>query len=264
MTTIGKYAFSSCSSLTSAVIGNSVTEIDHYTFQGCINLTAITIPNSITDIGYRAFEGCTSLTSITIPNGTYIGQYAFENCTSLTSVSIGQTYSAISNSMTEIDKDAFSRCNGLTNVTLNNSMINIKEYAFRSCNALTTIIFGSNVTEISGERYTFSICRGLKDFYCLAENAPTIDELVLLGMRIGLLTLHVPATSVKTYSITEPWSNFGQIVPIDESNGIELRSSEDFTSPTVYDLNGRRTTKMQKSIRLLRNADGRIKKVLRK
>ena len=81
VTSIGSYAFRSCSGLTSITIPNSVTSIVDYAFYECSGLTSITISNSVTSIGSCAFEGCFGLTSITIPNSvTSIGEYAFSGC----------------------------------------------------------------------------------------------------------------------------------------------------------------------------------------
>ena len=87
VTSIGRYAFSDCTGLTSITIPNSVTSIGNRAFYGCSGLTSVTIPNSVTSIDYRAFEDCIGLTSITIPNSvTSIGDYAFSGCTGLTDV----------------------------------------------------------------------------------------------------------------------------------------------------------------------------------
>ncbi len=68
-------------------IPNSVTSIGDYAFSNCSSLTSITIPNSVTSIGQGAFSSCTGLTSITIPNSVAsIGDWAFYECTSLTSI----------------------------------------------------------------------------------------------------------------------------------------------------------------------------------
>ena len=58
VTSIGEYAFSGCTGLTSINITNGVTTIGWYAFSGCSGLTSITIPNSVIDIGYKAFSGC--------------------------------------------------------------------------------------------------------------------------------------------------------------------------------------------------------------
>ena len=69
------------------LIPNSVTSIGNYAFSGCSGLTSITIPNSVTSIENSAFYGCSGLTSITIPNSvTSIGSGAFSSCSGLTSV----------------------------------------------------------------------------------------------------------------------------------------------------------------------------------
>ena len=110
VTSIGKYAFYDCRSLTSVTIPNSVTSIGGYAFADCSSLTSLTIPNSVTSIGQYAFAGCSSLTSVTIPNSvTNIGRCAFYDCSSLTSVTIP-------NSVTNIGEGAFDYCRSLKDV----------------------------------------------------------------------------------------------------------------------------------------------------
>ena len=101
---IGFSAFSSCSSLESVIIGNSVTEIGNSAFSSCSSLEFVTIGNSVTEIGNRAFSSCSSLASVVIPNSvTGIGPDTFSDCHALTSVTIP-------NSVRIIGPDAFSGC----------------------------------------------------------------------------------------------------------------------------------------------------------
>ena len=76
ITSIGDYAFSYCTSLTSVTIPDSVTSIGNYAFDGCTSLTSVTIGNGVTSIGRNAFFGCTSLKEVyckptTPPTGGY-------------------------------------------------------------------------------------------------------------------------------------------------------------------------------------------------
>ncbi len=57
---VPNYAFSSCSSLQTATLGEDVTGIGHYAFSGCSKLEGMIIPNSVTTIGQYAFSICSS------------------------------------------------------------------------------------------------------------------------------------------------------------------------------------------------------------
>ena len=97
VTSIGNYAFSTYTRLTSVIIGNSVTSIGDNAFGSC-SFQTINIPNSVTNIGNSAFVGCDSLTSIIIPDSvTTIGQSAFAICSNLTSITIGEGVKTIGN-----------------------------------------------------------------------------------------------------------------------------------------------------------------------
>ena len=148
VTSIGGYAFSGCSSLTSITIPNSVKSIGEGAFFSCTSLTSIAIPNSVTSIGEGAFSDCTSMTSITIPNSvTKIGDLAFDGCTSLTSITIP-------NSVTSIGRYAFLDCSSLTSVTIGNSVTSIGDWAFYGCSSLTSITIPNSVKSIGRDAFS--------------------------------------------------------------------------------------------------------------
>ena len=155
VTSIGKYAFQDCSSLTSVTIPESVTSIGDGAFYYCSSLTSVTIPESVTSIGNSTFYRCSSLTSVTIPEGvTSIGTGAFTDCFSLTSVTIPV-------GVTSIGTEAFYYCRGLTSVTIPKSVTSIGSLAFYCCSSLTSVTIAEGVTSIGSS--AFSGCRSLTD-----------------------------------------------------------------------------------------------------
>ena len=135
VTSIGDYAFSGCSGLTSVTIPDSVTSIGENAFSACTGLTSITIPDSVTSMGRSAFYGCSGLKSVTIPDSvTSIGNYAFSDCIGLTAITIPD-------SVTSIGSSAFSGCTGLTSITIPDKVTSIGSYAFSGCTGLASVTF---------------------------------------------------------------------------------------------------------------------------
>jgi hypothetical protein len=78
-------------------------------------------------------------------------------------------------------------------------------------------------------------------------------------------TLHVPAASIEAYSNTVPWKDFGTIVALTDSDpkptGVTAPSTT-AQQPTIverYDLNGRRASKSQRGISIIKTSDGTTK-----
>merc|ERR1740124_1570587 len=107
---IGYHVFYNCTSLTSIVIPDSVSNIGRDVFHSCTSLTSIVIPDSVSNIGSDVFHSCTSLTSIVIPDSvSTIGRGVFYNCTSLISIVIPD--------LTAISLSVFNGCSKLTTIT---------------------------------------------------------------------------------------------------------------------------------------------------
>jgi len=246
VTTIGNYAFSGHSSLTSITIPYGVTSIGEEAFEGCSSLTSITIPNSVTNIGGGAFEMCTSLQSITIPNSvTSIGHRAFSGCDAITSITWnakncitgGEVFShdsqvktfifgdsvqvipsmlcsgmrhltsiTIPNSVTHIGNWAFEGCMSLSNVTIGNSVISIESHAFSGCFSIRSITIPNSVTSIGAGAFN----------YCSSLTSITIPNSVT-NIGDGAFEDCSSLQSITSYATTPPTCGSNCFYNVDKS-----------------------------------------------
>jgi hypothetical protein len=168
VTSIGYYAFSGCSNLTSVEIGDSVTTIGESAFYNCSNLTSVVIPDSVTSINKNAFSYCSSLTSVEMGDSvTTIGNSAFHSCSSLTSV-------VIPNSVTSIGSYALAYCISLTSVVIDDSVTSMGNFAFKSCSSLTSVRFKN-------------------------ETPPSVEKIINSQINSTTPTYYVPVNSVEIY-----------------------------------------------------------------
>ena len=186
--------------VTNGTLEYSVTSIGNWAFNSCSGLTSIEIPSSVTSIGIQAFWYCTSLISVEIPiNVSSIGAAAFENCSGLTSISVDAsnvTYDSRNNCNAIIEKSSNTLIAGCMNTVIPSSVTTIGECAFQGCSSLTTIDIPSSVTNI--EWRAFYDCSGLTSV-TIPNSVTSIGESAFEGCS-GLTSVTIP-NSVTTIGV---------------------------------------------------------------
>lgn len=113
--------------------GSKVCAIGTEAFYECTTLTEAVLPDSVTTIGDRAFAGCSSLEKITFSSAlSVIGEEAFVQCKALREVSFPSSLQTIKSS-------AFLSCDALTDVTLPKGVSDVGEGVFSYCTNLKKI-----------------------------------------------------------------------------------------------------------------------------
>ena len=146
MTSISRYAFFQCSSLTSVSFesGSQLTSIGSYAFYNS-GLTTITIPASVTSIGTQAFYDCNGF-SVYIENGITM---------SITTGS-GQSFYGGSNVNVVIVSCSGGIVIGSGSATIPSVVTSIADSAFSGCYSLTSVSFESGSQLESIGQYAFS------------------------------------------------------------------------------------------------------------
>ncbi len=170
LSTIGKKAFSGCTSLKSITFPSTVQSLGESSFEGCTGLTELVIPNSINVLNTKAFYNCNKVASLQLPNATTtVGDYVFAKCSSLTEVVLpeGLTFTgkgefmdcaalssvSIPSTMQIIGDETFKNCKEIRQVELPDSVTSIGKGAFEGCTGLYKIRYSENLTVIKDRAF---------------------------------------------------------------------------------------------------------------
>ena len=226
---IGALAFYDCKSLNSiGTIPSSCTSIGNFAFKSCTSLSSFTLTNGITDIGEYAFSG-TAITNLHFPEGCNnltIHAYAFHECLALKEISFLKSKNIIienkafwelkqletilfSEGIVKIGANNFSDCPLLKDFELPNTIEQIGDYdihkngykeilygCFNNCPLLTKIDLPANVADKTIELYySFCECETLNK----ASKAPNqnyiYDKCFQRCPMLGAVTTRKPSQS---------------------------------------------------------------------
>ena len=244
-------------------IKEGVTSLCAYAFDFCQNLTSVSLPESMTDIGANAFYGCVNLKSVSIPkNVSAIGKDAFSGCNNLQRAEFagirdlcGISFATYQSNPLYWAEHLYVDGEEVFDAVIPEGVTSVGQFAFVYATQIRSFTIPSTVTAIGAR--AFSNCTGLKTVTCLVKESeaepssnttvPVPDTAADAFKSIALdeATLYVWAEVIDAYKATEPWSGFGQILPIDPLAVEEVKSSMvngqcSMDNDAWYDINGRR------------------------
>ena len=135
--------------------------------------------------------------TVKISNGvTSIGSNAFSRCSSLESI-------IIPNSVTSINYGAFQGCSSLKSISLPNTLVEIGDYAFSHCSSLQQVNIPNSVLTI-GDR-AFSYCTSLKSI-SIPNSATKISGSFTYCSSLQSVSVASGATNIwKEAFVGTPW-----------------------------------------------------------
>ena len=221
VTSIGDYAFTSCSGLTSIEIPNSIISIGQAAFVGCSGLTKITIGSGVTDFGKNTFCNCTSLKSV-VWNAKSCNNFStstpfyndrgedpvFDVSSQITSFTFGEE-------VERIPRGLCSYMRNLTSIIIPNSVTSIGSRAFYRCEGLTRV-HGSDITTWCNITFEGRDANPLSYAHQLYINGTQVSNVIIpncctsIGNYVfegcsGLTSVTIPnrVTSIGTYAFKD-------------------------------------------------------------
>ncbi|MCR5283366.1 MAG: leucine-rich repeat protein [Lachnospiraceae bacterium] len=117
-----------------------IESIGTYAFSKCTSLTSFAFPDSLKNIQSRAFSGCTALALLNLPEGLeLIRSYCFEDADALTSV-------VLPSGLKTAENKIFYKCDLLSSVTLSSDLNSSNDVL--SGSSVTRLVVGEDVTKI--------------------------------------------------------------------------------------------------------------------
>lgn len=245
VTTLGDDLLCGCLQLETVNLNNSPTAIPARMVSGCTALASMTIPSTVTTIGEFAFSECAILSDITLPEGvTKIDRFAFAYTPELKSLPLpagvnsvghgvfyqsGIEEASLPEAITVIPDGMYQCCANLKEFEISNTVTEIELEAFYWCFALDKITFGEKVETIGAK--AFQGDNALTSVISLNPVPPTgaafEDDVYANAI------LSVPNDAVEAYKAADGWKEFTHIIGI--GSGLEAVGAESTFDVTVID-----------------------------
>ena len=220
ITSIKKFAFYGCTSLTSATLPSDVETIEESAFYGCTQLETVTLPDALTTIGKEAFKNCSKLPSITIPENVTVmtchngsTTYSiFGGCANLTTIvwnarNCASDYIKVGTGSGYNYGTPFSGIySQITSITFGENVERIPNYLCYHMDHLTSVTIPASVTNIGTE--AFDACSGTMSVICEGATPPTLASGVFSSSSTKKLYLPHDIDIKAAYRAASGWSSF--------------------------------------------------------
>ena len=217
VTSIGEYAFTYSSILTSIKLSDNIQIIPNNCFDHCLSLEHVVMPANCKYIMKEAFNETPYLKGLVLPNNLlYIGVYAFYN-------------------------------SGIMNIDVPGSVQEIDEFAFWQ-SQLSTVSLHEGLQTIG--RGAFANLDNFTNMYCNIKEPIILADNPFINTDITNAILYVPYGSKDKYEAAQYWKDFGNIVEKDMSSVTTVKGDRQVTDARYYNLAGVESTEPQPGVNI--------------
>ena len=170
--------------------------------------------------------------------------------------------------VTQIAANAFANYENLKQIMIPDDVTTVGDAAFEDCGSLEYVVLPAKMEEIGDN--AFEGCTSITEIRTLNPAPPTISEGTFSEETMMTATLYVPIGCKEVYEEAPYWKAFANIVEkdmSDEVTALDEISLKTQTVSSIYTLGGSKlnvdsTDNLAKGVYIIRQANGKTKKVV--